>query len=195
MYISPFVCIYIHGHNHTFFSAFSRTSAALYVLPHTPQVSSFLWKLTTYSSSLFSTSEIFSKPQPLSDPLTIVTGFLCLPFMEAGPGQSYLNYAQKMHRVLLDAYPQISCSDTRHLWLMAHFLFKFNSVTAQSYFVPWKRGWKLFLPQVSWGQKRKTKCQRPFLCSASKPARLSRSTATGHLPHTAAATLGALKPK
>lgn len=163
MCVSPFGCVYSHGHVHTFFSACWRTSAALHILPRTPQVSLFLWKLTTYSSSLFSTSEIFSKPQPLSDPLTIVPGFHCRPFMGAGPGWSHLNYARDTHRVLLDAYPQISCSDTRHLWLMAHFLFKFNSVTAQSHFVPWKKGWKLFVPHVSWGQERKTKRPRPFL--------------------------------
>lgn len=183
MCISPFVCVYTPGHIHTFFSACSRAVAALSVLP---QVSLLLWKLTTYSSSLFSTSEIFSKPQPLSDPLTIVTAVLSWELDQA-------EAIWTTHRVLLDAYPQFSCSDTRHLWVMAHFLLKFNLVSAQSYFVPWKRAWKLFVPQVSWGQERKTKRQRPFLCSASKPARLSRSIATGHSPRTALPRL--VKPR
>lgn len=93
--IGPFVCLYIH------LSIFLKDSAALHILP---QVSSFLWKLTTYPSSLFSTSERLSKAQPLSDPITIVTAVLS---QELGQVEAIW--------VLLDAHPQISCPDTRHL--------------------------------------------------------------------------------
>lgn len=91
--------------------------------------------------------------------------------MGAGPGWSHLNYARDTHRVLLDAYPQISCSDTRHLWLMAHFLFKFNSVTAQSHFVPWKKGWKLCATrELGAGEEDKTSKAFSLLCQQTSEA-------------------------
>lgn len=79
------------------------------------------WTLTICSSSFFSASKLFLKPWPLS----ALFNYRSLPFIATisyGLDQVeavWTTHQIGLHRVLLDVYPQISCSDTRRLqwWL------------------------------------------------------------------------------